>query len=90
MVIMLLSWQSFFSLDSSMEYQVVEYFAGVGRIARLSSAHGYVSGAFDVEIPGQHPQHFGYLDPPDEHERKTAKNLFVQRAMDLTSSPGFT
>lgn len=68
---------------------MIEYFAGVGRIARLSSAHGYVSGAFDVEIPGLHPEHFGYLDPP-EHKGKIGKNRFVQRAMDLTSSPGFT
>lgn len=72
-----------------MEYQVIEYFAGVGRIARLSSAHGYVSGAFDVEIPGQPPQHFRYLEPP-EHERKTGKNRFLERAMDLTSPAGFT
>ena len=46
--ILLLTWQSFFDLSQSAEYQVLEYYAGVGRIARLSACTGYRAAAFDV------------------------------------------
>lgn len=48
LAILLMSWQSFFSLGASNEYEVIEYFAGVGRIARMAAGNGYRAAAFDV------------------------------------------
>lgn len=49
-IILLLHWQTFFDLSKSAEYDVVEYYAGVGRIARLSASCGLKAGVFDVNF----------------------------------------
>ncbi|CAL1152631.1 unnamed protein product [Cladocopium goreaui] len=48
LVILLASWQTFSPYSEGAQYEVIEYYAGVGRIARLSSACGYQSTAYDV------------------------------------------
>ena len=76
MAILLLSWQSYFDLDGSTQLDMVEYFAGVGRVARLSGLTGYNSAAFDV-IQGV---------PKGE----AAEGPRGRSVMDLTSPAGFS
>ena len=79
--ILLLTWQPFFSLEESSEYDIIEYFAGVGRIARLASSTGLKAGAYDWE--------FGKTQEKARPSKKGSKQSRVKRPMDLTSSAGF-
>lgn len=87
LLILLLSWQSFYNEDQSKEYQVVEYFAGVARIARMSSAFGYSACAFDVVFDD--PKYYESFPTTPETKMKLKKTRETS-AMDLTSCPGFT
>lgn len=88
LIILLLSWQSFFNLEESAEYQLLEYYAGVGRIARLASNFGYKAGAFDVvyDIPKvtQTWSSSAYLKAKMKKIQTGTKT-----GMDLTTTPGF-
>ena len=83
-------WQSFFDLSTSCEYQIVEYYAGIARIARLGSAYGYRAGAFDVVY--DHPQVTeswpGSSSPKRKRRVRTAQTG-KKVGMDLTTSSGF-
>ena len=89
LAILLLSWQSFLDLSQSSEYQVIEYYAGVARIARLSKGMGYRCAAYDV----------AYDTPASKKSAKSSPSSkpILQKtqgkgksAMDLTTSAGFT
>ena len=84
---MLLVWQDFFDLNKSAEYDLLEYFAGVGRIAKLGSKYGYKTGAYDI---GYDPPQ-GELGPPSQSSKKRTKlpNMKKTSVMDLTSTTGF-
>ena len=82
-------WQDFYDLEQSKEYDVIEYFAGVARIARLSANFGYTAGAYDVgydnpkiteAFPGEKP-----------NKKKKVKGYIAgpKSAMDLTTPAGF-
>lgn len=86
MTILLISWQSFFDLDKSSQYDIVEYYAGVGRISRLGAAYGYTTAAFDVVY--DFPEFAESMPEPKKNKyRKYQSNK--KTAMDLTTSPGF-
>ncbi len=88
LIILLLSWQSFFNLEESAEYQLLEYYAGIGRIARLASNFGYKAGAFDIvyDIPQvtQSWSSSAYLKGKMKKIQTGTKT-----AMDLTTTAGF-
>lgn len=92
LMILLLSWQSFFSMDASGEYKVVEYFAGVGRISRLAAGCGYKSCAVDIAY-GDHAFWEGLPGTPTkkaEHLRMAMKLRHSKKnPMDITTSSGF-
>lgn len=84
-----MSWQSFFSLGASNEYEVIEYFAGVGRIARMAAGNGYRAAAFDVVYDD--PKYYeGW--PKSEKQKKITMLTLNQgkSAMDLTTDAGFS
>ena len=86
LTILLLSWQSFFDLDKSSQYDIVEYYAGIGRISRLGAAYGYTAGAFDVVY--DFPEFTESMPGPKKTKfRKYQTNK--RCAMDLTTSSGF-
>lgn len=91
-MILLLSWQSFFDLKGSSDYQVVEYFAGVARISRLAAGAGYKSCAVDIAYGN--PEFWEGLPgtPTKKAEyRRMAMNLHEcqKNPMDITTSSGF-
>lgn len=78
LVILLTSWLDF--LPESQEYDVIEFFAGVGRIARLSDGAGYRSAAYDVMYD------LGSCgEVSEEHQNRIRK----KKTMDLSTPPGF-
>lgn len=86
LTILLLSWQSFIDLDKSSQYDIVEYYAGIGRISRLGAAYGYTTGAFDVVY--DFPEFTESMPGPKKKKyRKHQTNK--KTAMDLTTSSGF-
>lgn len=89
LAILLLSWQSFFDLDKSAEYQVIEYYAGVARIARLSKGMGYRSAAYDVVYDTPAFKESANSSPSTKSIFQTTKKK-GKSAMDLTTSAGFT
>ena len=68
---------------------MVEYYAGVGRIARLASCAGYRAAAYDVVY--DRPEVTDTW-PGSDASRKRWRSLQsgTQRAMDLTSPAGFS
>lgn len=89
LIVLLLSWQSFFDLSSSAEYQVIEYYAGVGRIARLSASYGLKAAAYDIayDKPDITQQWHG---SPTSRAKVGNLQSKKQYAMDLTTSAGFS
>ena len=89
LVILLLSWQSFFDLQRSREYEVVEYFAGCARISRMAAGLGYRSAAMDLVY--DNPKYFEGV-PASEGSKPTWKKMETQlrSPMDLTTAGGFT
>lgn len=85
LIVMLLVWQDFFDLNKSAEYDVLEFFAGVGRIAKLGSKYGYKTGAYDIgyDLPQEGPS------TRSSKKRKKLPNMPKASAMDLTSDTGF-
>ena len=67
---------------------MVEFFAGVGRISRLSAACGYRVGALDVVYDTRE-----YLDALPKSESSKARVVRVptngKSSMDLTTDAGF-
>lgn len=57
---------------------MIEYFAGVGRIGRLSAATGKRAAGFDID--------YGYPKVAEEPHSKTARGPSL---MDLTTESGF-
>lgn len=84
---MLLVWQDFFDLNKSAEYDLLEFFAGVGRIAKLGSKYGYKTGAYDVGY--DLPQGEKGPSTRSSKKRKKLPNMTKPSAMDLTSTTGF-
>lgn len=89
LAILLLSWQSFFDLNKSSEYQVIEYYAGVARIARLSKGMGYRSAAYDVAYDTPAFKESANSSPSTKPIFQKAKGK-GKSTMDLTTSAGFT
>lgn len=87
--ILLLTWQSFFDLSQSAEYQVLEYYAGVGRIARLSACTGYRAAAFDVVFDKPEVTEAWPGSPTTKAKVRNSQSG-KKCAMDLTTSSGFT
>lgn len=87
-IILLLHWQTFFDLSKSAEYDVVEYYAGVGRIARLSASCGLKAGVFDVNFDKAKITD-AWPDSPTSKDRLRKLQSKKQTAMDLTTAPGF-
>ena len=87
--ILLLTWQSFFDLGQSTEYQVLEYYAGVGRIARLSACTGYRAAAFDVVFDKPEVTEAWPGSPTTKAKVRTSQSG-KKCAMDLTTPSGFT
>ena len=87
--VLLLYWQTFFWKDFPGQHDVVEFYAGVGRIARLAANFGYTAVAFDCVYDQS-----SFLDRiaghPGEQERVRAVQSRNGRAMDLTEPAGFT
>ena len=82
-----MSWQGFFSLGASNEYEIIEYFAWVGKIARM--ANGYKSIAFDVVYDSQ--EYFeGWPATSKQKMRWLPLNTLGKNAMDLTIAAGFS
>ena len=78
------SWQTFSPYSEGAQYEVIEYYAGVGRIARLSSACGDQSTAYDVLYqPGPSNAATG---PGPGCGKKVPKG---KRVMDLSQPSGF-
>lgn len=78
LVILLTSWLDF--LPESQEYDVIEFYAGVGRIARLSHGVGYRSAAYDVMYD------LGCCaEVSEEHQNRIRK----KKTMDLSTPAGF-
>lgn len=88
MAILLLSWQSFFTLDETPEYQVVELYAGVGRIAKLSNSFGYTAGVFDVSYDAPEFTDSWPGSPRTKQRIRTCQSG-KKASMDLTTSAGF-
>ncbi len=84
MVILLTSWLDFVDLNESPEYDVIEFYAGVGRIARLSSGVGYRAAAYDVTYD------LGCCDTEflEEHQNPILTEG-KKKTMDLTTPAGF-
>lgn len=88
LLILLLHWQQFFDLSQSAEYHVLEYYAGVGRIGRLSAGLGYRAGCYDVAYDD--PKHFeSWPSSPRSKQRLRKPRASKKSAMDLTTSAGF-
>lgn len=64
-VLLLVLLVSFIDLPATEDYQVLEYFAGVGRIAAFSKHCGYRSAALDIEYRKEHFQSTGKRSPMD-------------------------
>ncbi len=75
MIVLMVSWLSFFDLGNSHQYSCLEFFAGVGRIARLSDARGYHAACYDV-----------LYDPGVQETKRTSEN---KSCMDFSSDAGF-
>lgn len=71
------SWLSFFDIDKSHDYNCLEFFAGVGRIARLSHARGYEAASYDV-----------LYDP--QRVEKTKHTSGKSSCMDFSTDAGFS
>ena len=83
-----MSWQTFFPLDRSAEYQVLEYYAGIGRIARLSAASGYRAAAFDIGYDSLEVVESWPGSPTTKAKILTTVSG-KKASMDLTKSSGF-
>ena len=90
LAILLLSWQSFYSLDASAEYDLIEFFAGSARIARLGAGLGMKTAAYDIlfDTP-EYYEGFPASTASSQPEMKTVK-LNPTCPMDLTTPAGFT
>lgn len=69
-----MSWDDVVAMGG---FDLVEYFSGVGRIAKLAHYSGYVSRGFDIN----------YDDPPDEESKHTG--LPRRSAFDMNGEAGF-
>ena len=88
LAILLLIWQGFFDLNRSSEYDLIEYYAGVARIARLGASSGLRAGAFDVVYDT--PKFIeSWATSPLKRRVRTTRTK-GKSAMDLTTSAGFT
>ena len=66
----------------------MEYYAGVGRIARLSASCGLKAGVYDVNFDKASITD-AWPDSPASKERLRKLQSGKQTAMDLTTSAGF-
>ena len=62
LLVLLVSW---LDLPKGEEFQVIEYFAGVGRIAALSRYVGYKSAAVDITYDSEQFKRSGKRSPMD-------------------------
>lgn len=76
MIVLMCSWLSFVDVGNSKQYSCLEFFAGVGRIARLSHARGYEAACYDV-----------LYDPL--RVEKTKHTSEKKSCMDFSSDAGF-
>ena len=84
-----MSWQGFFSLGASNEYDIIEYFAGVGRISRMAAGCGYRAGAFDVVYDD--PKYYeAWPKGPQDKDIRFLTFTRGKNPMDLTTSAGFS
>ena len=71
------SWLDVVKLKS--KYDMIEFFAGVGRVTRLASARMYTSAGFDLD----------YGAPKLSRHGKKRKSKKTASCMDINGSAGF-
>ena len=77
LLVLMTSWLDGVKLSG--KFDVIEYFAGVGRITRLASARKYQTAAFDL----------GYGAPKSSGHRRKRNFKKKPSCMDINGSAGF-
>eukprot|EP00438_Fugacium_kawagutii_P024494 Skav231612 [mRNA] locus=scaffold2184:20994:21915:- [translate_table: standard] len=65
LLVLLISWMEDPAVDTKQDIQVIEYFAGAGRIAQLSERVGYRAVGYDLEYGKKAAHRSGKRNPLD-------------------------